>query len=116
MVPTGLDEFLAEHTVGDTVTGRIIDIDRAANTARVELGEGIIAPCTIPPEAAVDAPATVDFSQLGALLSSKWKTAEASAKPAPKKSAPTALAPGQIRSFRLLTLDPDTKKLTLELA
>ena len=43
LVPTGLDEYIAEHKVGDTVTGRLMD-DSTEN-ARVELGEGIYATC-----------------------------------------------------------------------
>ena len=126
-IPTGLDDFLLEHAAGDTVTGRIIDIDHLSNTARVELGEGIIAPCTIPPADPTDAPSTpptsagpVDLSQLGSLLSAKWKTADAhtkhaviSAKPTPVTGAPT---PGQIRTFKILTLDAPNKKIALELA
>jgi small subunit ribosomal protein S1 len=127
MVPTGLDEFLLEHAVGDTVSGRVIDIDHLSNTARIELGEGIIAPCKIPPADPTDAPAApptsgapVDLSQLGSLLSSKWKTASADAKPAKKApgSATVAgpIAAGQVRSFKLTEVDASTKKLALEVA
>jgi small subunit ribosomal protein S1 len=121
MVPTGLDEFIAEQAVGDTVSGRIIDVDTAANTARVELGEGIFARATLPAVAApveAAAPAAggaVDLSQLGSLLSSKWKT-DVSSKP--KKavaSAPTGVSAGQIRSFRITELDAAAKKIALEL-
>lgn len=126
-IPTGLDDFLLEHAVGDTVTGRIIDIDHLSNTARVELGEGIIAPTTIPPADPTDAPSTpptsggpVDLSQLGSLLSAKWKTADTHTKPTGKPAKPTPVTgvptPGQIRTFKILTLDIPTKKLTLELA
>jgi small subunit ribosomal protein S1 len=127
MVPTGLDEFLLEHAAGDTVTGRIIDIDRLSNTARIELGEGIIAPCSIPPADPTTEPAPtptsggpVDLSQLGSLLSSKWKTAHADVKPAKKPAAAAAatgaLAAGQIRSFVITELDAEKKKLALKLA
>lgn len=126
MVPTGLDEFLAEHTVGDSITGRIIDIDAHANTARVELGEGIIAPCTLPlrppprEEPAKPATATtLDLSQLGSLFATKWKTDTSATKPAATKptTAPATIpTPGQVRSFRITTLDPATKALALELA
>jgi small subunit ribosomal protein S1 len=127
MVPSGLDEFLVEQKIGDIVTGRIIDVDRAANTARVELGEGIVTTCRIPAlEQAVDSfntvsspGAAVDLSQLGSLLSSKWKTAHERTSMPVKKSAPTApsgeVAPGQIRSFRIATLDAATKSLAIEL-
>ncbi len=125
LVPTGLDEFIAEHAVGDTVSGRVIDVDHVSNTARIELGEGIIAmakvkaldptdPGTTPPTSG----APVDLSQLGSLLSAKWKTADARSKPAPK-AKPTSLGPlaaGQIRSFRITELDATTKKLALEQA
>ena len=45
LVPTGLDEYIAEHKEGDVVTGRLIDA--AGANARVELGEGIHATCRI---------------------------------------------------------------------
>ena len=126
MVPTGIDEFIAEHVVGDTVTGRIIDIDRASNTARIELGEGILAACTVPPlnttnDSAAPQSSTsgpIDLSQLGSLLSAKWKTADAQSKPAKVAATPAAqstLSAGQIRSFRLTAIDAGTKKLGLEL-
>jgi small subunit ribosomal protein S1 len=126
-IPTGLDDFLLEHAVGDTVTGRIIDIDHLSNTARVELGEGIIAAATIPaadPTDALSTPPTtagpVDLSQLGSLLSAKWKTADALTKPAPKSVPSTPIAgaptPGQVRTFKITTLDVPTKKITLALA
>ena len=125
MVPTGIDEFLLEHVVGDKVSGRVIDLDSAAQTARIELGEGIFAPCSLPhttpeaPHTAVPAAAAgaIDLSALGA-LSSKWKTADARSKPAPMKAAPSTetLAPGQIRSFRIKAIDLEKKQVGLELA
>ena len=126
MVPTGIDEFVAEHKAGDTVSGRVIDIDAAAQTARIELGEGILAPCKLPhttaaePHTAVGekpASAGVDLSQLGS-LSAKWKTADArtKVKPAASSSSTETLAPGQVRSFRIASLDAEAKRITLELA
>ncbi len=126
-IPTGLDDFLLEHAVGDTVTGRIIDIDHLSNTARVELGEGIIAPASMPAADPTDAPSTpptsagpVDLSQLGSLLSAKWKTADAHTKPAAKSTLHTpntgAPAPGQVRTFKITELDGPAKKIALELA
>ena len=124
MVPTGLDEFIVEHVVGDTVSGRIIDIDAHSNTARVELGEGIMTICMLPvvqkqPEVSAPASAAVDLSQLGSLLSAKWKT-DVSSKPkiiAPAAvSVPKHVTAGQVRSFRIVSLDAETKKIGLELA
>ena len=124
MVPTGLDEFIAEHAVGDTVSGRIIEVDAAGKTARVELGEGIVTVAALPVVAAVEAAPVatggpVDLSQLGSLLSSKWKTDVSpkgkAVKPA-ASTAPTVVAAGQVRSFKITALDVDSKKVVLELA
>lgn len=127
LVPTGLDEFIAEHKAGDLVTGRIIDIDHLSNIARVELGEGILAPCHLPAAVAQANEPTptsgspVNFAQLESLLATKWKT-DISAKPAKAKAAPQKPAaseapyPGQTRSFRIKELDAEAKKLSLALA
>ncbi len=129
LVPTGIDEFLAEHAVGDTVTGRLIDIDEVANTARVELGQGIIAVSSLPqPKPAQEEAqprsntAPIDLSQLGSLLSAKWKTADARSKQDARVAKPQAavtdrkaLSPGQVHSFRLTSLDTASKQLSLAL-
>ena len=44
LVPTSIDEYVAEHNVGDVVSGRVID---DAGQAMVELGEGIRAECRL---------------------------------------------------------------------
>ena len=116
LVPTGLDEYLAEHKVGDTVTGRMTEILGA--TARVELGEGVLATCRIPDENAEKreekrsdpVPASKpDLSSLGSMLQNRWK----SGAPA-NETKPEGMRPGQIRKFRIAKLDPATK--TIELA
>src|SRR5271163_3355282 len=48
LVPSGLDEYLAEHKESDIVTGRMTEV--SAGKARVELGEGVVATCRIPEE------------------------------------------------------------------
>src|SRR5580700_10256765 len=53
LVPTGLDEYIAEHNEGDVVTGRLMD--ESGGNARVELGEGIHATCKVTAAAAVPA-------------------------------------------------------------
>jgi small subunit ribosomal protein S1 len=116
LIPSDLDEFLADHKQGDTVTGRIISIN--TGKARVELGEGIFAPCTLPtaaaePEAAPASTGAVDLSALGSLLKAKWQGAAPATAAKPKAETP---APGQIRSFRISTLDRETKQLELDLA
>ena len=50
LIPTSLDEYIAEHNPGDVVTGRVVE--EAAGRANVELGEGIRATCRIGSQAA----------------------------------------------------------------
>jgi small subunit ribosomal protein S1 len=112
LVPTGLDEYIAEHKEGDVVTGRMTDV--SAGRAQVELGEGIQATCRIPVQAAVEqaaAESKADLSSLSSMLQSKWKggAGAGSARPEPARA-------GQIRSFRIARLDPAAKKIELELA
>ena len=43
LIPTSIDEYIAEHKVGDTVSGRVVEL--TSSGATVELGEGIRAAC-----------------------------------------------------------------------
>ena len=112
MVPTGLDEFLVEHHVGDLVTGRIVEV--TGERGKVELGEGVIAMSTISVPTLEPEPVhtgAVDLSSLTSLLSAKWKGG--ATKTAPKAEA---VRKGQVRSFRIVMLGVDTKEIELELA
>ncbi len=114
LVPTSLDEYIAEHKVGDAVTGRVIDTE---GTVRVELGEGIQAVCQRAQPAAAGGAAEesagkADLSSLGAMLQARWKGA-GSASAAPKQEA---LRAGQVRSFRITKLDSDAKSIEVEVA
>lgn len=116
MIPTGLDEYLAEHNAGDHVTGRLLGMD--GRTARVELGEGILATCQLPAEAAEEkaSETKADLSALSAMLSSRWKTAT-TVKETVVAAPAAAEAPraGQIRNFRIRQLDREKKAIELEL-
>ena len=109
LVPTSIDEYIAEHKVGDQVSGRVVD------ESLVELGEGIRATCRIQADSATKAEtkaeAKVDLSSLSSMLKARWKgdLPAASAQPEP-------LQAGQIRSFRIVSLDAETKKIEVELA
>ncbi len=100
LVPTSLDEYMAEHKVGDLVTGRVIDTEGAV---RVELGEGIQAVCrndqpvAAAGGAAEQFAAKADLSSLGAMLQARWK-GRSTAAAAPKQEP---LRAGQVRSFRI---------------
>ena len=110
LVPTGIDEYLAEHKEGDVVTGRLVD----ESGTRAELGEGIHAACKAGPapsakrETAV--PAKADLSSLSSMLQARWKTGAG----APVKFEPARA--GQVRSFRIVKLDRAAKKIEVELA
>lgn len=111
--PTDLDDFLAEHQVGDIVSGRIVS--QSAGVATVELGEGVRATCRIEETASTEAQATssssVDLSSLTSLLQARWKGQSDTV--SPKSNAPQV---GQVRSFRVAALDRDTKTIEVEIA
>ncbi len=115
LVPTGLDEFLAEHREGDVVTGRLLD--ESGEQARVELGEGIVAHCRIPAPAAEKSAvsAKADLSSLTSMLQARWKGGAASGSSAANQKTEPPKA-GQIRSFRITKLDVGAKKVEMELA
>jgi len=110
LVPTGIDEYVAEHKEGDVVTGRLVD----ESGTRVELGEGIHATCKA--LAAVQAKneavssTKADLSSLSSMLQARWKTGAG----APAKAEPARA--GQVRSFRIVRLDRSAKKIEVEQA
>ena len=112
LVPTGLDEYIAEHNPGDVVTGRLMD--DSGNQARVELGDGIHATCKVttaaPAKAEAPKESKADLSSLTSMLQSKWKTGSGG----PAKTEPVRA--GQVRSFRIVNLDRAAKKIELEFA
>ena len=112
LVPTSLDEYIAEHKEGDVVTGRMTEV--SGGRARVELGEGIQAACRIAESAeqAVPVENKADLSSLSSMLQAKWKGGGSTAGVSRKDPARA----GQIRSFRIARLDPAAKKIELELA
>jgi small subunit ribosomal protein S1 len=110
LVPTGLDEYLAEHKEGDVVTGRLVD----QSGTRVELGEGIHAACkagsAAPAKSDTPASAPADLSSLSSMLQARWKTGAG----APVKAEPARA--GQVRSFRIAHIDRAAKKIIVEQA
>ena len=112
LVPTDLDEYLEEHSIGDVVSGRLIECTE--NNAIVELGEGIRANCvvsvTTEPAASSQSEAKLDLSALSSMLSARWK---GETKALGAQAEP--LHVGQVRNFKIATIDRDTKKISLEL-
>ncbi len=111
LIPTGIDEYIAEHKIGDVVTGRMIESSGAFG--RAELGEGIHAACRITgsavSEKAAPAPGKVDLSALSSMLNARWKSGTVDSKPEEVRA-------GQIRNFRIVKLDAAAKKIEVELA
>jgi small subunit ribosomal protein S1 len=112
LVPTGLDEYIAEHNEGDVVTGRLMD--ESGGNARVELGEGIHATCKVtaaaPTKPEPPKESKADLSSLTSMLQARWKSgASESPKAEPVRT-------GQVRSFRIVNLDRAAKRIHLEFA
>ena len=112
LVPTSIDEYIAEHKLGDVVSGRVVE--ESAGQATIELGQGIRAVCRVgadaaPVEAAPEAKA--DLSALSSMLKARWK----GNLPSPSAQS-EPLRADQIRTFKIVKLDADAKKLEVELA
>jgi small subunit ribosomal protein S1 len=111
--PTSVDQYIAEHKPGETVSGRLVEVHGVK--AKVELEEGVMATCKLQQAEeranGMEAPKTSDVSSLSAMLAAKWKQGGGSDEPG-RESA----KPGQVRSFRIAHLDPAKKLIELELA
>ena len=116
LIPTSMDEYLAEHKVGDIVSGRTVNDPKAHSSepVRVELGEGIAGLCLVSSAASgvdtVQSEAKADLASLSSMLKARWKNGAT-----PSTSKPEALQAGQIRSFRITRLDVAAKRIELEL-
>jgi small subunit ribosomal protein S1 len=108
-----VDEFIAEHKEGESVSGRIADVK--GNRVTVELGEGVhsvynLAPVEQKTETRAE---NVDLSQLSSMLASKWKGGPGSGggDSSSKRDVPK---PGQVRSFIITKLDPEKKRIEVQ--
>ncbi len=113
LIPTDIDEYIAEHKVGDMVSGRVVEQSPALTM--VELGDNLRAVCRVVATAAAatetKSEGKVDLSSLSSMLKDRWKgkTPGPAAKPEP-------LSEGQIRSFKIVKLDAEAKRIEVELA
>jgi len=112
LIPTDLDEYIEEHSVGDVVSGRLIE--HTGDNAIVELGEGIRAICVVKakPEAAAahQSEAKLDLSALSSMLNARWK---GETKASNAQAEPLHI--GQMRNFKIVTIDRESKQIALEL-
>jgi small subunit ribosomal protein S1 len=113
LVPTSIEEYIAERQVGNVVSGRVVEIE--GGQARVELGEGIQGTCRIasehPAKEKMPVESKADLGSLSSMLKAHWKGGAVT-----EGSKPEAVRAGQVRSFRIVKLDSATKKIELELA
>jgi small subunit ribosomal protein S1 len=111
LLPTSIEEYIAEHKMGDAVTGRVLEI--SGKKARVELGEGVIGECQLAEQSQTEANAggsqKADLSSLTSMLQARWKGGASSS----GESQP--IETGQIRSFRITGLEAAGKKVELAL-
>jgi len=113
MVPTSIDEYLAERKVGDTVSGRVAEV--SSSFATVELGEGIRAICKLGTgakgaSAGQQSSGGADLKSLSSMLAAKWKSGTVT------QAVSSELTAGQVRSFRVTKIDSAAKKIEVELA
>jgi small subunit ribosomal protein S1 len=111
LIPTDVDEFIAEHRAGDIVTGRVATIER--DGSQVELGDGVYGKCppasdTIQATYREGGGAAGNIADLSSMLMAKWKGGAAAT-----STKPQAVQVGQVRKFRITRLDPDTKSIEL---
>ena len=121
LVPTGLDEYLAEHKEGDIVTGRMIEVSEGTTPAwnwakaswrlarfRRARGERR--------QALRSVASVVSFGQARSFVARFHVAGTAGRVALPTNEAkPEAMRAGQVRKFRITNLDPATKKIELEL-
>ncbi len=111
LIPTSIDEYIAEHKAGDAVSGRVVDV--SGQKAKVELGEGVFGWAKLASEQKANIAAgagKADLGSLTAMLSQRWKSGGGGDQAA--AGAPRA---GQVRSFRILSVDAAAKRIELEL-
>jgi small subunit ribosomal protein S1 len=110
--PTSADSYISEHQEGETVTGRVVEVND--QRARIELGEGVYATCKLKASNGSESKSTSadrpDLQSLTAMLSAKWKSG-----PTEKASGGDTPKVGQLRNFRILSLDPQQKRIQVEL-
>ena len=112
MVPSSLDEYIAERKEGEVVSGRVMSV--SGDTAQVELGECVRGTYRITQKAESQEQASsgnLDLSALTSMLSARWKSGSTAG--ATRKGE---VVPGQVRSFRISRLDLQAKQIDLELA
>jgi len=110
--PTKTDEWISEHKVGDTITGRVAEVREGR--AQVEVGEGVNAICRFSTENKGQSGSSntqkADITSAAALLAAKFKQGVGAPETGPR------LRVGETRQFAVSSIDPEKKRIELELA
>lgn len=109
--PTSADLFISEHQEGETLMGRVVETH--TSWVKVEVAEGVTARCKTKEEsggASASQAAAADVNDLAALLASKWKSGGGG------EGSDKGMKPGQIRKFRITSLDAASRRVEVELA
>ena len=113
--PTKVDDFIAEHKVGETISGLLTDM--RGNNLRFEVAEGVLAECKLAEakkeeaKPAAETAGSADVGSMAALLKGRWKDGKG-VDAAPKSAA---LKPGMLRTLKIASLDAEHKRITVEL-
>jgi polyribonucleotide nucleotidyltransferase len=102
--PTAADQFAQHASVGDRVSGRVVEV--RPSQVIVELGEGVRGFCPI--ESAASSPGTVSGGSLAEQLAAVWK---GGLKPSGAGSEP--YREGQVRSFTIKSIDASGRSIEL---
>lgn len=110
LIPTSIDEYVAEHKAGDVVSGRVVE--ESTGKAVVELGEGIRATCSLGSGTEASAgekkgAEKIDLSALTSMLQTRWKSGAGAA----TKVEPVRV--GQVRSFRIIGIAKESIRVEL---
>jgi len=111
--PTSADTFIAEHQLGEILTGRIVEVH--TGHAKVELGEGVHARCRTKEETSAteaDSSPAANVDDLAAMLASRWKGGASSGSGSQKDG----LRVGQIRRFKITVMDGANRRIEVEQA
>lgn len=110
--PTSADHFIAEHTVGEVVTGRVSDVKEGK--IKVQLADGVTGVCLLPKTEAASSSSSgsgkADLGALSAMLNKRWKEG------GPAEGSKNEVRVGQIRQFKITAMDVEHKRIDIEMA
>ncbi len=113
--PTSFDLWANEHQVGETVTARVIEVK--GDRLKAELGDGVFGVAKVPgAEGGQDAGKgsagggpRVDLSAMTEMLKQRWKSGP------DFKQDEAVVRSGQVRQFKIASIEPQSKRINLEL-